>query len=434
MKTRVKYLSVIFTLIQIYGAQGFAQSKPGLSARASLSGASAPLTTPTWASPLSFLSSNPGNSSQAPTLSLIGSPSSSSSSGSSNNDSSAGSQQSLQDSVNGSYATSNSSYSIPGQYVPKAPLAPMPASTAKEGFVRMGPGWVVSYEVKIQDPKQPTLVMMPGIFRGLEKEEDVLKLLEFMKVNFVSIQFSTHAKSFMHLEAGETPYFEGGQGASTSNFAKEVEAVVDTLKIKKPVIVALSYSAIVAPHLNPVKFPYIINAAPMGRFDEGNLLGGVVQKSWEYWMSLVPIYGSAYVEWAKRQVYYSQWNVVVNMLTQFRPELKDPDVFSKQVDGFVAMNVAAENFDLTAQNYQDGVKRAWIVGESEDSTRAYFQSVAIKTYLAKLSPEVYKNSIFGVQGVFIVKGAGHIIPSDQPMGYDQALKTILDKISLEIKK
>lgn len=375
------------------------------------------------------------DSSQALTASSLSIPLSFSNSvsGSGSDSSSNSISQSSTQVVNASYAATNASLAIPGRPAPKVPGKAVVVSTAIEDAIRIKNGWVVSYVYKIFDQSKPTLLLLPGIFRGLEKEEEALRTLEASKLNFVSIHFSTHNKSILWLEEDETPYFDGGLPHFTpEKFAHEVEAVATQLEIQKPIIVSLSYSAVVVPYLNSAQFPYVVQVAPMGRHDEANLIGAAVQKNWEDWLALNPFYGREGVLIAKNYYLHLIWNPVVMFLASQMPSLQNSTVFSHQVDGFVSMNFAAEPFDISQTNFRrSGKKFAWIVAESEDPTRAYFQAAAIKKYLSSLDRETYNRSIFGKQGVYIIKGSSHIIPQDQPALYAGALNEIVKRVDKE---
>jgi pimeloyl-ACP methyl ester carboxylesterase len=375
------------------------------------------------------------NSSQAASASSLSIPISFSSSisGSGSDGSSNASSQSSAQSINASYAISNASLLIPGRPAPKVPGNAVAVSSAVEDAVRIKKGWIVSYVYKIFDDSKPTLLLLPGIFRGLEKEEEALRTLEASKVNFVAIHFSTHNKSILWLEENETPYFDGGLPHFTpEKFAREVEAVAHQLELQKPIIVSLSYSAVVVPYLDSTQFPYVVQVAPMGRHDESNLIGGAVQKNWEDWLALNPYIGREGVLVAKNYYLHMIWNPVVLFLASQMPSLQDSTIFTHQVDGFVSMNFAAEPFDISQTNFRKtGKKFAWVVAESEDPTRAYFQAAAIKKYLASLDQATYEKSIFGKQGVYIIKGSSHLIPQDQPALYAGALSEVVKRADKE---
>jgi hypothetical protein len=273
---------------------------------------------------------------------------------------------------------------------------------------------------------------MPGIFRGLEKEEESLRSLEALKVNFVALHFSTHNKSIGYLNENETPHFDGGEpNLSAVKFAHEVEAVSDYLKLKKPIVVSLSYSATVVPFLNPSQFPVVIEVSPMGRQDEDNLMGAATQRAWEQWFQFNPFFGPQYVQDAKNQYYHKTWNPVVKFLATQMPSLNNPATFQQQVDGFVAMTFASEGFDLTKSNFNSGLKIAWIIAEGEDPSRSFFQAQAIKKYLASIDKTTLNKSVFGSRGVILIKDSGHTIPNDQPGLYASSLKEIVDQANSE---
>ncbi len=419
----VKFLLFFFSSIFAFNTQATSASQQIKSAASSFNLPASPNASGT--SPSFSPSSSSSSSSSGPN-------SSGSSGSSSNSPSSESSNQSSAQSGNASNASSNASLSIPGHFAEKVPGNPVDVSTATEDFVRLKKGWVVSYAYKIFDKSKPTLLLLPGIYRGLEKEEECLRALEALNINYVAIHFSTHLKSIQHLTANEVPHFDGGKpNLKSSVFAQEVEAVYKKLRIKKPVVVSLSYSATIVEYLNAKTFPVVIEMAPMGRQDEDSLMQAGFQRNWEYWTSLIPFYGPAYVQTVKNQYYHSIWTPVVQFLGSQMPALNQPDLFQKQLDAYVAMTFASENFDLSKTNFRTGAWRAWVLAESEGPTRAYFQAQALKNYLATLDKNTLENSVFGKQGVVIIQKSGHTIPQEQPTLYASALKELLTKIELE---
>jgi hypothetical protein len=303
-----------------------------------------------------------------------------------------------------------------------------PAETSTDSLIKVGPGQIVSYRAMIVDATKPTFIFMPGIYRGWSAQDPVIVNLQKRGLNVVTMEFSTHYQSFRYLS--ELPHFAGGSRLDRKIFADEVQAVAQAVarshRVRNFVPVSLSYSGIVTEKLDPGVFPLAIETAPQGRFDETNEMAARMGEAWMNWVSMIPLYGPIYAESMKVQAFFTYWSGMVAQMSAARPEFRNPQMASLQTQGWVSMARAAEDFDLRNQNWTASPKRVWILGEREEEPRATYQKEAVANYLKTLSPSAVNREIYGRRGVIVIPRAGHIVPSDEPELYVEALEQVLN--------
>lgn len=254
--------------------------------------------------------------------------------------------------------------------------------------------------------EQPTFIFLPGIYRGFLGQEKFLNILTARKMNWVVMHFSRHPESVI---AG-TPVFTSM--VSSQQLAYEVSQVRKAYRIKRPIVVSLSFSSSVIPYLNPKEFPVVVETAPMGRADE-NLPPQQAGQQWESFMSSVPG-GSFVVSSAHYWGYRYFWSKQVQGLLETYPHYR-PFQFLI-AEGLAQLAFSSRHFDLRNQNFQQGPQRYWILGQKEDAQRGAIQMAAIQLYQSQRTRE--KNS------VFIIPKAGHIVPAEQPENYAKILISI----------
>ena len=268
---------------------------------------------------------------------------------------------------------------------------------------------------QISKPEKTTLVLLPGVFRGIEQTDKVIALLVKSDINFVAIHFSGHPRSVLQYKASEVALYKGGKGLTSEMLAGEVEAVVNVLKIKKPLPVSLSYSATVVPHLNAKKFPVVIETAPIGAFGDNDPEGTAQRKQWADFMKLWPP-NAIWVNAAKDKAYRDHWTKIANERTEPGSEMAKPENLNRLIEGYMAMARATEEFNLVEQDFKNTPRRIWILAENEEPYRMKLQLQALtaanKALGLNIEPVVIANS-------------GHTIPMEQPEAYAEILKAIV---------
>lgn len=294
-------------------------------------------------------------------------------------------------------------------------------ATAKitEGVLEVQKGEKVYFFSSIVHPTKTTLILLPGVFRGLQKEDSIISLLEAQKINFVAIHFSAHPKSIIQYKNSEATVFAGGKGLTSEMLAHEVDAVVDHLAIRKPIPVSLSYSSTVVPFLSAKKYSFVIETSPLGMFGEEDPESLQLQKTWAQWLQMWPYWGPIWVESAKNTAYRNHWAPIAAQRIAADPEMNDADNANNLTEGYMALARATEDFDLRKENFSTTAPRIWVLAANENPNRFQIQQEAIT-----LSNKVKKQNVDPI----IVPNAGHTIPIDQPEAYAQVLETILQQI------
>lgn len=290
------------------------------------------------------------------------------------------------------------------------------APSAQLGYIDISPQQRVAYDSSIVDANKGTLILLPGIFRGLNRTDEFIKTLITKNINFVTIHFSTQPASVANYDAGKKLYFDGGKNVTSKGLAAEVETVIDTLKIKKPLIVTLSYSGSVTQYLNAKKYPVVIETSPIGRFDESEPDSAAAFKAWGDWFTLFG--GGIFVQSAKDAAFRDYWGKVALQYTSSDKRLQSPESISRMTDGYIGMAKAVEAYDMREQNFATSPHRVFIFGENEEDKRKQIQLEAV---------EKYKKETGISAAPIIIKNAGHIVPNDQPAEFVQILEAILAK-------
>lgn len=287
----------------------------------------------------------------------------------------------------------------------------------EKGLIKIKADQAVAYEANIIDPNQVTLILMPGIFRGLSTrtQDALLNQLTEQNINWVSYHFSAHPESIIQSMGNNGTT----QAVDTKILAEESRQVVKQLKVEKPLYVSLSYSSTVSSLFTKKEMPLLVEAAPLGKQNEvAAFFDTVVANNNNFcslpWAKLNPYC----VAWdtSKSASYQVYWSGVVAGLEKTYPELKEIKLKSQAVSGYVAMSKAVESYDFSKLNFKEGPERIFIIGQNEEANRKKIQIEAIKAY---------KEQRGHFPSVFLIKNAGHIIPVDQPVAYISVLTTTI---------
>lgn len=276
-------------------------------------------------------------------------------------------------------------------------------------------GQYVAYQSHVVDSSKATLILLPGINRGLDYRDDVVRQARAMKLNFVSLHFSLHPESLLKIPSNETPAFKL-QSYSTATLANEVDALITALKINKPIIVGLSYSSTVTSELaKSGKYPLIIETAPMIRFDESNPEGGAITEYWTNFFNLNPFLGPFFSAYFIKSTYTQYWNERLPSILESYPETKP--VESLMVSAYTELSYIAHGFDFRKQKFNPNTVRFFILGSEELESRLALQYESVA---------MYQKATKRTDSAVTLPNAGHIIPSDAPAAYLEILKAFAD--------
>lgn len=257
---------------------------------------------------------------------------------------------------------------------------------------------------------KPTLILLPGIYRGYLPNEEVLNVLSQKNLNWVSLHFSRHPESVL----SGSQFYTGM--VTTQELVNEVIQIKKALRIKKPVLVSLSFSSSLSPFWNKKEFPILIETAPMGRHDENNPPNANYQ-AWQQWMGLFPVWGPWLVQSSEYWTYRAFWLQKVDELSKGheRYSLKRIQI----AEGLSQLAWSSKGFDIRNQDFKNGPERFWILGQKEDHQRLQLQLAAI---------QLHKETGLRGSRVYVIPDAGHIVPVEQPLAYVETLKKILRRV------
>lgn len=286
---------------------------------------------------------------------------------------------------------------------------------ALEGL-KIADGRYIAFENNLIDADQTTLILLPGVFRGLDLRDPVIEMAKKSKMNFVSMHFSLHPESLLLIPKNETAYFKS-HSYKASDLADEVLALIQELKIKKPLVVGLSYSSAVTTELAASgELPLIVETAPMIQYDEGDPSGASVTNFWKSWLQLNPFLGAFWIDYYLKQAYEQYWSGKVDALLKTYPQYEKANMRSDMIKAYAQLSFAVDGFDFLKQDFKSGTKRIFILAENEAENRFALQQKAVELYEKQTGSE--KSST-------LISGAGHIIPSEQPEAY----LNLLNKLS-----
>lgn len=294
-------------------------------------------------------------------------------------------------------------------------------ASAGLSYLKLSNGRYMAYEKGLYKASEPTLVLLPGVFRGLLSKDPAVQLLKKQKINFVTLHFSAHPESLYAVPVTETAAVKL-INYSSKDFSEEVLALVNFLKIKNPVFVGLSYSSSVASLLaenETLQLPLVIETAPMIRFDEANPTGGQISEFWKNWFNLNPFLGPFFSQWYLKQTYQQHWQKHVEQMAEQNEKLNNFETKDKLISGFTQLSMAVHGFDYSQKPMTAKTPRAFILGQNELENRMILQKQAITRFAekTKIKPKVY-----------FLEGAGHIVPNDQPETYVESLLELLETI------
>lgn len=309
-------------------------------------------------------------------------------------------------------ATSSSKTSAPSFREGRSAPSKQSFSEAQVKLNQLESAYVLSH---IQDPEKPTLILLPGIFRGFLKDEEVLAQLSRKGLNWVAFHTSRHPESL--LSGYPNPWI---RVVTSQSLARELLILKRALKIQKPILVSLSYSASLIPSVDAQEFPVAIETAPMGQALENNPPSPFYE-NWRNWMSFFP-WGNSVVQSQEYWAYRGYWLQQAANLSKTHVRY----VAFQQViaEGLAQLAWAARDFDLRKQDFKKGPRRFWVLGQNENPERRQIQNEAISIYEAQTG---HKKSSF------VLRNAGHIIPNEQPEAYAQLLFQLVQASAPSLK-
>jgi hypothetical protein len=286
----------------------------------------------------------------------------------------------------------------------------------QQGLLELPEGRKLAYEYHRGTDSSPVLLFLPGIYRGSRSDDEFVTHLVKARLSFVLMHFSAHPDSIAESEPSRRPDFSQ---LEVKDLAQEVKSLALALKLKNPVPVTLSYSAILTTSLDKKIFPVVIESAPIGKDTDGlPPQVALLYENWRAWLGVFP-YGEAWLRANKRIYLRSEWQPWVERYGKRLAILKNPEYKERAIQGYIALTLASEKFDLRDQDFRKGPQRYFILGEEEEENRAALQDEAIEKYQSQTRHR---------DNVYFIEKSGHVVSADQPQLYVRTLKAILKSL------
>jgi pimeloyl-ACP methyl ester carboxylesterase len=284
------------------------------------------------------------------------------------------------------------------------------------GVVENSKGHFLAYEMSISKSSGPTLVLFPGINRGLsvKTKDKVLKLLTEQGINWVSFHFAGHPQSVISSRGQSV----GLDSLKLSDLANDSKELVEKLEIEQPLLVTLSYSGAVGAQFSSEDFPLLVDVAPIAKQIDDDPKAAAKAKEDQKKLEANCFMMSPCIEYWTQMAYRTHWAKMVQTQTESNyPELENSFFALKTLDGYVGMARATEKYDINTLDFAAGPQRIFLIGRDENPYRFTQQIKAIKNY---------RDQIGELPTVFLLEGAGHIVPTDQPESYVKVMAMILN--------
>ncbi|WP_413569438.1 alpha/beta fold hydrolase [Bdellovibrio sp. HCB117] len=290
-------------------------------------------------------------------------------------------------------------------------------SFAEVHYLPLGPGKVLAYEYVEVSPSAPTLILLPGVNRGLSSNDTSVRLLIQQGWNLLLPSLPAHPKSIQGLKLSESPYFTYDSSVRSPDFANDVSELVHALGILRAVPVTLSYTSSVGAYLDAKEFPHIIETVPMAVPTESDPDAAKTAELWESWFKLNPFMAPFWIRQFRDQAYTSHWHKTVDKNLSADSDFygENPRV-SDIKKGYVTIARAAEDFDFTKWDFHSEQRtRDFVFAENENPERLKNQVEVLKRYLATGKPV----------RVILVQNVGHVLPTENPEVYAATLGLLL---------
>lgn len=232
----------------------------------------------------------------------------------------------------------------------------------------------VYVEYNVQNTNEPVMVFMPGIYRGLKAGDGIYDIMANSKSNWVALHFSSHPESIFISKS--TP----ASKPNLENLAQEVETVLATMEIHNYSLISLSYSGAVTAQMTSSPGRYIIESAPMGRYNEAM---GAIGQSQDAWSGISGWMTGGMDQFFKDIAYRNYWTQHVSKMALSDSRLKDPYAFNALVNGYIGLAKAAEGYDIKNIQWKDEHPRAFFLAEQELEARKQHQVQGILNYIAQ---------------------------------------------------
>ncbi|MBX3017843.1 MAG: alpha/beta hydrolase [Bdellovibrionaceae bacterium] len=280
---------------------------------------------------------------------------------------------------------------------------------AGESFLKLSGEKTVSFEfVRPVKADHPTLVFLPGIFRGMEQKDPAVQAL--LKEGFGSLRTTTsdHWESLKGLE--------GAEGRATRvdplgpGYARETQRLVNELGAEPAVAISLSYSSVVLANMGGRR----IFVAPLVKASDSDPAAAAALRHWEMLMGMNPFMGSSLIRSNRDSNYRSFWSGIVNANLR-----ANPDAYGKGTDrqlvieSYMRLSRSTEDFNLVDAMAKTEGPVDFVLAEKESKVALSGQVEAAVTAAKRVPVRL-----------ILVRGAEHNVPDSQPAAYHTAIREL----------
>ncbi len=260
------------------------------------------------------------------------------------------------------------------------------------------------------NPKKPTFLLLPGVNRSVLANDPSVVELQKLGYGVAIMNFSTQPFSVDLLEEGVTPYFKT-KTLKLSDFVLEVEQVLSYLReqknIKQLIPVSLSFSAAVSPFLQSVD--HVIEVAPLTSSEAANPQLEQYIRTLKSGEIFNPFFGPGITRSTLDSAYRAEWKSAVD--EQIKKYDLNPKQKDNMIEGYTSMSRVVELFSWGNIELSPKIRRTFLMGENENQRLKKNQGETVLSLQKKKVPV----------SAYMIKAAGHVVPSDQPLAFAKAL-------------
>jgi pimeloyl-ACP methyl ester carboxylesterase len=291
-------------------------------------------------------------------------------------------------------------------------------SFAQVKYFKVQSGQYLTYELQERPSARATLVFLPGINRGLQFETEKKFFSAFTDEGFnvLTITSSLHPRSIAIIPGNES-FFAQKKTVTSKDLAKEVEALMKSLRIQRPIAISLSYSASILAELDPAKFSGFIEMVPLTDPLDGDDATKRALRDQQDFMMLNPFLAPS-IRFQRDYAYQTYWSAQVDANLKANPSQYGSKPRVDDIKkGYASLARASEAYRL--KNVKMAAPRHFILAEGELESRLEVQwGVAVK--------ENQKSQ--GKSSVVVVADAGHILPSENPVSAARAVELVANSM------
>lgn len=268
--------------------------------------------------------------------------------------------------------------------------------------------WTQSFPAT--DRSKPTLLLMPGVNRGLLPGDPAVQLLIKAGYGVSIFHFSAHPLSIAKSPESVQPSFLT-EKVTLASLARETESVAAMIKRVYPtenvIPVSLSYSGAVSAQLKG--FPLIIETAPMTSDAAANPQLATYRRTLKAGEIFNPFFGPSINRNLIDSAYEKHW---METVASYGKSMKLSETQKERMlEGYKSLSRAAEDASWDSFVLDKSTRRVFVIAQNESKPLLVNQLETLKKAIQNRSDTF----------AFVIQESGHIVPKDQPASYSVAV-------------